>query len=101
MAQTGDPTGHWHGRLQISGLKAEFNTESHQRGVCSMARAQNPNSANSQFFICFDDASFLTANIRCGARLSKAWRMSTKSNAANRVRDPDQMLTVRVMADVQ
>ena len=40
-------------------LKAEFNSEPHVRGTCSMARAQNPNSANSQFFICFDDARFL------------------------------------------
>jgi peptidylprolyl isomerase len=40
-------------------LKAEFSAEPHVRGVCSMARTSNPNSANSQFFICFDDATFL------------------------------------------
>ena len=40
-------------------MKAEFNEAPHARGTCSMARAQNPNSANSQFFICFDDAGFL------------------------------------------
>lgn len=59
MAQGGDPTGTGMGGSKLPDLKAEFNDLSHQRGVCSMARAQNPNSANSQFFICFDDASFL------------------------------------------
>ena len=59
MAQGGDPTGTGMGGSKLPDLKAEFNTEPHVRGVCSMARAQNPNSANSQFFICFDDATFL------------------------------------------
>ena len=59
MAQGGDPTGTGMGGSKLPDLKAEFNDLSHQRGVCSMARSQNPNSANSQFFICFDDASFL------------------------------------------
>jgi len=59
MAQGGDPTGTGMGGSQLPDLKAEFNAEPHLRGVCSMARATNPNSANSQFFICFDDATFL------------------------------------------
>ena len=59
MAQGGDPTGTGMGGSNLPDLKAEFNSEPHVRGTCSMARAQNPNSANSQFFICFDDASFL------------------------------------------
>jgi peptidylprolyl isomerase len=59
MAQGGDPTGTGMGGSNLPDLKAEFNSEPHVRGICSMARAQNPNSANSQFFICFDDASFL------------------------------------------
>ena len=59
MAQGGDPTGTGMGGSELPDLPAEFSAESHVRGVCSMARAQNPNSANSQFFICFDDASFL------------------------------------------
>lgn len=59
MAQGGDPTGTGMGGSQLPDLKAEFNTVPHVRGTCSMARAQNPNSANSQFFICFDDAGFL------------------------------------------
>ncbi len=59
MAQGGDPTGTGMGGSELPDLKAEFNAEPHVRGVCSMARAMNPNSANSQFFICFDDATFL------------------------------------------
>ena len=59
MAQGGDPTGTGMGGSDKPDLKAEFSSEPHVRGVCSMARASNPNSANSQFFICFDDATFL------------------------------------------
>jgi len=59
MAQGGDPTGTgMHGSSKPD-LAAEFSKEPHVRGVASMARAQSPNSANSQFFICFDDARFL------------------------------------------
>ena len=59
MAQGGDPTGTGSGGSDKPDLQAEFNAEPHVRGVCSMARTNNPNSANSQFFICFDDATFL------------------------------------------
>jgi len=59
MAQGGDPTGTGTGGSKLPDLKAEFNSEPHVRGTCSMARTASPNTANSQFFICFDDASFL------------------------------------------
>ena len=59
MAQGGDPTGRGTGGSDKPDLKAEFSSEPHVRGTCSMARTNNPNSANSQFFICFDDARFL------------------------------------------
>jgi peptidylprolyl isomerase len=59
MAQGGDPTGTGSGGSDLPDLKAEFNSEPHVRGVCSMARTNYPHSANSQFFICFDDATFL------------------------------------------
>ena len=59
MAQGGDPTGTGSGGSQLPDLKAEFNAEPHVRGTCSMARTPNPDSANSQFFICFGDATFL------------------------------------------
>ena len=59
MAQGGDPTGTGSGGSKKPNLKQEFSKEPHVRGVCSMARTSDPNSANSQFFICFDDARFL------------------------------------------
>jgi peptidylprolyl isomerase len=59
MAQGGDPTGTGSGGSKLPDLRAEFSNEPHVRGTCSMARTSNPHSANSQFFICFDDASFL------------------------------------------
>src|SRR3546814_14250288 len=59
MAQGGDPTGTCMVESEKPDLKAEFSAEPHVRGVCSMARTSSPNSANSQFFICFGDATFL------------------------------------------
>lgn len=59
MAQAGCPNGRGTGGSSKPDLKAEFNNEPHVRGVCSMARTNQPHTANSQFFICFDDATFL------------------------------------------
>ena len=59
MAQGGDPTGTGTSGSDNPNLKAEFSSEPHKRGTCSMARTSNPDSANSQFFICFDNAGFL------------------------------------------
>lgn len=59
MAQAGCPHGRGTGGSKLPDLKQEFSAEPHVRGVCSMARTSNPDSANSQFFICFDDARFL------------------------------------------
>ena len=59
MAQGGDPTGTGTGGSDKPDIKAEFSEAPHVRGTCSMARTSNPNSANSQFFICFEDARFL------------------------------------------
>ena len=59
MAQGGDPTGTGMSGSDKPNLKQEFSDQAHVRGTCSMARTQDPNSANSQFFICFDDARFL------------------------------------------
>ena len=59
MAQTGDPTGTGSGGSDLPDLKAEFSSTPHKRGTVSAARTNNPNSANSQFYICFDDAPWL------------------------------------------
>jgi len=58
MAQGGCPDGTGMGGADAK-IPGEFSKEPHVKGVCSMARSQNPNSASSQFFICFDDAGFL------------------------------------------
>src|SRR3546814_15628014 len=63
MAQGGDPTGTGMGGSKLPDLKAEFSREPHVRGVCSMARAMNPNRANSTFFLCFNDPPFLDVHI--------------------------------------
>jgi peptidylprolyl isomerase len=59
MAQGGDPTGSGMGGSHLPNIPAEFNAEPHVEGTCSMARSSNPDSANSQFFICFEDCGFL------------------------------------------
>ena len=59
MAQSGDPTGTGSGGSDLPDLQAEFSNEKHKRGTVSAARSQNPNSANSQFYLCFDDAPWL------------------------------------------
>ena len=59
MAQTGDPTGTGSGGSDLPNVKAEFSSEKHGRGTVSAARTANPDSANSQFYICFDDAPWL------------------------------------------
>ncbi len=59
MAQTGDPTGTGTGGSDLPDLKAEFSAAKHSRGTCSMARTSDPDSANSQFFICLEDAPWL------------------------------------------
>jgi peptidylprolyl isomerase len=82
MAQTGDPTGTGRGGSGQK-LRAEFNAEPHTRGAVSMARAQSPDSGDSQFFICFDDATFSTVSTRCGGGWSMAWKMSTSSPVAS------------------
>jgi cyclophilin family peptidyl-prolyl cis-trans isomerase len=59
MAQSGDPTGTGSGGSDLGNLKAEFSSHKHTRGTVSAARTANPDSANSQFYICFDDAPWL------------------------------------------
>src|ERR1700735_219988 len=63
MAQTGCPHGTGTGGSKYPNLKAEFNAEPHVRGTVSMARSSSPDSANSQFFICFGDAAFLNRQL--------------------------------------
>ena len=99
MAQTGDPTGSGMGGSGQK-LKAEFNTEPHTRGAVSMARAQSPDSADSQFFICFDDATFLDRQYTVWGRVIEGMENVDKINRGEPPANPDKMLSVRVAADL-
>ena len=99
MAQTGDPTGTGTGSSKYPNLKQEFNAEPHTRGVTSMARSQNPDSANSQFFIVFDDARFLDRQYTVWGKVIEGMENVDKIKRGEPVRDPDKMITVRVAAD--
>ena len=99
MAQTGCPHGTGTGGSDLPDLKAEFNSEPHVRGVCSMARAQSPNSANSQFFICFDDARFLDKQYTVWGKVIEGMENVDKIKRGEPVRDPDRIVSMRVMAD--
>jgi peptidylprolyl isomerase len=98
MAQTGCPDGTGMGGSKYPNLKQEFNAEPHVRGTCSMARAQNPNSANSQFFICFDDARFLDRQYTVWGKVTEGMENVDKLKRGEPVDDPDKILTAK-MAD--
>jgi len=98
MAQTGDPTGTGTGGSGQK-LKAEFNKEPHTRGAVSMARAQSPDSADSQFFICFDDATFLDRQYTVWGRVTEGMENVDKINRGEPPRNPDKILSVRVASD--
>ena len=98
MAQTGDPTGTGMGGSGQK-LKAEFNKEPHTRGAVSMARAQSPDSADSQFFICFDNATFLDRQYTVWGRVIEGMENVDKLARGEPPTTPDKMLSVRVAAD--
>jgi cyclophilin family peptidyl-prolyl cis-trans isomerase len=99
MAQTGDPTGTGRGGSGKS-LKAEFSREPHVRGICSMARAASPDSADSQFFICFDDARFLDGQYTVWGKVVEGMDAIDKIKRGEPVRDPDKIVSLRVAADI-
>lgn len=105
MAQTGDPTGTGMGGSKLPDLKAEFSDEPHVRGALSMARAANPNSANSQFFIVTHDSRFLDSQYTVWGRVTKGMEYVDKIKKGDgkngSVSTPDVMLKVRVAADVE
>jgi cyclophilin family peptidyl-prolyl cis-trans isomerase len=101
MAQTGCPHGTGTGGSDYPNLKAEFNAEPHVRGVCSMARAQSPDSANSQFFIVFDDATFLDKQYTVWGKVVEGMENVDKIKRGEPVQSPDKMMSVKVAADVK
>ncbi len=99
MAQGGDPTGTGTGGSKYPNLPAEFNAHSHQRGVCSMARSSNPNSANSQFFICFANANFLDGQYTVWGEVTEGMENVDKFARGEPVRNPDRIVKARIAAD--
>ena len=99
MAQTGDPTGTGTGGSGRN-LDAEFSRESHVRGTCSMARAMNPNSADSQFFICFDKAPWLDGQYTVWGQVIEGMENVDKIERGEPVPNPDRIETLRVAVDL-
>src|SRR4051812_21226052 len=100
MAQGGDPTGTGTGGSKKPNLKAEFSKEPHVRGICSMARSQSPDSANSQFFICFDDAGFLDNKYTVWGKVTSGMELVDSIKRGEPVSNPDKIQKMQVAADV-
>jgi peptidylprolyl isomerase len=106
MAQGGDPTGTGMGGSGTK-MKAEFSrVAKHVRGTCSMARSQNPDSADSQFFIMFDKAASLDGQYTIWGEVTAGMEFVDQIKKGNSmangvVKDPDQIVTMRVAADVE
>ena len=98
MAQTGCPHGTGTGGSGKK-LKAEFNAEPHVRGVVSMARAQNPDSGDSQFFIVFDDATFLDRQYTAWGKVISGMENVDKIKRGEPVSDPDKIIKATIAAD--
>ncbi|UYO47038.1 peptidylprolyl isomerase [Rhodopseudomonas palustris] len=98
MAQTGCPQGTGMGGSGKK-LKAEFNAEPHVRGTASMARAANPDSGDSQFFICFDDARFLDKQYTVWGKVIEGMENVDKIKRGEPVKDPDKIVKASIAAD--
>jgi peptidylprolyl isomerase len=101
MAQTGDPTGTGEGGSDLPNLPAEFNKTHFKRGIVGMARTQDPNSANSQFFICFGDAGFLDGQYTAFGEVVSGMDVVDKIKAGTeanngQVTNPDKIITMRM-----
>jgi peptidylprolyl isomerase len=98
MAQTGDPTGTGTGGSGKK-LPAEFSAEPHKRGTVSMARANHPDSADSQFFICFADCRFLDRQYTVWGQVVQGMENIDKIKRGEPVKDPDKIVSARMQAD--
>ncbi len=98
MAQTGDPKGNGTGGSGQK-LKAEFSAEKHKRGTVSMARSQDPNSGDSQFFICFDDAPWLDKQYTVWGQVIEGMDYIDAIAKGEPPRNPDTIVSIRVGAD--
>lgn len=101
MAQTGDPTGTGTGGSKYPDLPAEFNDTNFGRGAVGMARSQSPNSGNSQFFICFQDCSFLNNQYTVWGQVVEGMDVVDKITRGEPPRNPDKIVKMQVLADVK
>jgi len=106
MAQTGDPTGTGSGGSDLPDLAAEFTATPFKRGTLGMARSSDPNSANSQFFICFADASFLNGKYTVFGEVVSGMDVVDKIKAGTEgnngaVDNPDKIVTLRLASDAK
>jgi len=99
MAQTGDPTGTGTGGSMEADLPAEFSDTNFGRGTIGMARTSDPNSANSQFFICFDDCSFLNGQYTIWGQVIEGMDLVDGLKRGEPPRNPDKMIKVTVGAN--
>ena len=104
MAQTGDPTGTGTGGSGKN-LAAEFSKEPHKRGTVSMARASDPNSADSQFFICFEDTPHLDGQYTAWGKVIEGMenvdKLKKGAPGSGMVDGPDSIVSMKVQADIQ
>jgi peptidylprolyl isomerase len=94
MAQTGDPTGTGMGGSKLPNIPAEFSSAPFKRGTLGMARSNDPNSANSQFFICFGDASFLNNKYTVVGEVVSGMEFVDKIKRGEPPANPDKMIKV-------
>ncbi len=105
MAQTGDPTGTGSGGSKLPNLPAEFTTTPYKRGTLGMARTSDPNSANSQFFITFGEASFLNNQYTVFGEVTDGMAIVDKIKKGDQqsglMRDPDKIIKLQLAADAK
>jgi len=97
MAQTGDPTGTGYGGSDYPDLRAEFSNKPFERGTIGMARSSNPNSANSQFFICFEPASFLNGQYTVWGTVIEGMENVDKIARGEPPANPDKIIKMTVV----
>lgn len=99
MAQSGDPTGTGMGGSDLPDLKAEFTDTNYGRGTIGAARTSDPDSANSQFFICFQDCSFLNGQYTVWGQVVEGMDLVDQITRGEPPANPDRIVTMRVAAD--
>ncbi len=106
MAQTGDPTGTGAGRSDLANIPAEFTSTPYKRGSLGMARSAEPNSANSQFFICYDDCGSLTGQYTLFGEVMAGMDVVDKIKKGDArmngtVSEPDRIISLKLLSDVK